>query len=281
MVCLIRPLREADKAEWLSLAEGYKAFYNTPLPAGKYDVAWSRLLAGDGVHGLGAEFEGRLVGIAHYLFHTSPWAVRVCYLEDLFVSPPARGKGAARELIHAVGGAAKAAGATRCYWSTHEDNAEARRLYDQVARHAGFIRYDYALRNSGEPDRPPGRVSDSCLGDSMTEARTTLPAQFMVIARTLAAEDPGVSIGADGKKGFGASALKVGGKIFAMVSSDGAFVVKLPKGRVDELEAAGQGRRFDPGHGRLMKEWLALDPGSSQDRLALAREALRFVGGAR
>jgi hypothetical protein len=78
--------------------------------------------------------------------------------------------------------------------------------------------------------------------------------------------------------GFGSSALKVGGRIFAMLSSRGEFVVKLPRRRVGELIGSGDGDRFDPGHGRLMKEWLALRPGSSQDWDALAREAMDFVG---
>jgi len=71
---------------------------------------------------------------------------------------------------------------------------------------------------------------------------------------------------------------KAGGSIFAMLSSRGQFVVKLPRRRVDELIAAGEGDRYDPGHGRLMKEWLALAPGSSQDWVRLAGEALDFVG---
>jgi hypothetical protein len=88
----------------------------------------------------------------------------------------------------------------------------------------------------------------------------------------------GVSIGSVGNKGFGSSALKVNGKIFAMVSSRGSFVVKLPAQRVESLEASGAGRRFDPGHGRLMKEWIALPPESTEDWLSLAQEARRFVG---
>jgi hypothetical protein len=51
--------------------------------------------------------------------------------------------------------------------------------------------------------------------------------------------------------------LKVDGKIFAM-HSKGKFVAKLPKDRVDELVRAGKGEYFDPGHGRLMKEWVSL-----------------------
>src|SRR5947199_3510026 len=57
-----------------------------------------------------------------------------------------------------------------------------------------------------------------------------------------------------GGKGFGSSGLKVDGKLFAMISSRGHFVAKLPRARVDELVRLGKGEPFDPGHGRLMKE---------------------------
>jgi hypothetical protein len=83
-----------------------------------------------------------------------------------------------------------------------------------------------------------------------------------------------------GGKGFGSGALKVSGKIFAMLSSKGLFVVKLPKDRVTELVRLGRGQYFDPGRGKLMKEWLVTD-GTPRALLALAKEAHRFVlGGA-
>jgi len=78
-------------------------------------------------------------------------------------------------------------------------------------------------------------------------------------------------------KAFGSSALKVNGKIFAMLSR-GRLVVKLTKARVDALVASGDGERFDPGHGRLMKEWLALDSESGVEWEGLAEEGLGFVG---
>jgi hypothetical protein len=75
---------------------------------------------------------------------------------------------------------------------------------------------------------------------------------------------------------FGASGLKVDGKLFAMLSK-GELVLKLPKDRVDELIAAHAGKRFDPGHGRLMKEWVTIEPGKSRSWPKLAEEARRFV----
>lgn len=80
-------------------------------------------------------------------------------------------------------------------------------------------------------------------------------------------------------KGFGGSALKVGGKMFATLSPRGRLVVKLPRERVESLVISGDGRPFEPGPGRVMKEWLELSPASRQDWATLADEARCFVGG--
>ncbi len=141
----VAPLRPVDRAGWQALAEGYKRFYNTPTTPAEYDECWRRLLAEDGVHGLAGFVDGRLVGIAHYLFHTSAWARDNCYLQDLFVAEDARGQGVAAALIEAVARAAKARGAARYYWLTQDTNTRARALYDRVAQHKGFIRYDHPV----------------------------------------------------------------------------------------------------------------------------------------
>jgi hypothetical protein len=83
-----------------------------------------------------------------------------------------------------------------------------------------------------------------------------------------------------GGKGFGSSGLKLDGKLFAMMSSRGQFVAKLPRDRVSELVRTGKGEPFDPGRGRLMKEWVALD-GAPSSWVGLAKEAYRFVSGLR
>jgi GNAT superfamily N-acetyltransferase len=144
-VLAIAPLSPEDRGEWGLLARGYKAFYSTEVTPAEYDEAWRRLIGEDGVCGLAARMEGRLVGIAHYLFHTSVWVPKVCYLQDLFVLPEARGRGVARALIEAVARAARDAQAERCYWLTQEDNKVARALYDKVAKFNGFLRYDFVL----------------------------------------------------------------------------------------------------------------------------------------
>jgi hypothetical protein len=86
------------------------------------------------------------------------------------------------------------------------------------------------------------------------------------------ADDPRVTPPGTGT-GFGdRRALKANGKIFAMMSSRGDFVVKLSKDRVSELIRSGRGTAFDPGHGRLMKQWLVITAGH-EFWAPLAREA--------
>ena len=90
-------------------------------------------------------------------------------------------------------------------------------------------------------------------------------------------DEPGVTQGT----GFGSvPGLRTGGKIFAMLAH-GRLVVKLPRRRVDALVASGAAERFDPGHGRRMKEWASVDPAAPEQWETLAAVALEFVGGAR
>jgi len=89
--------------------------------------------------------------------------------------------------------------------------------------------------------------------------------------------DASVTPPSGGKAGrFGASGLKVGGKLFAMLAR-GELVVKLPKQRVDELVASRTGTPFDPGHGRLMKEWISISTRHGRDWDNFAAEARQFI----
>ena len=77
---------------------------------------------------------------------------------------------------------------------------------------------------------------------------------------------------------MGFPCAKVNGKIF--VSDDaGALVLKLPRERVEQMIAGGEGEPFDPlGNGRVMKQWVRV-PNPGDDAVALADEAREFVAG--
>ena len=141
----IGKLTAADRADWDALFTGYNQFYQRTLPAQLYDRAWNEFQADTRMHALGARLEGKLVGMAHFLVHASTTAADVCYLQDLFTDPQARGKGVGRALITEVTEWARTQNCSRVYWSTQESNATARRLYDQVAVHRGFILYQISL----------------------------------------------------------------------------------------------------------------------------------------
>jgi hypothetical protein len=86
---------------------------------------------------------------------------------------------------------------------------------------------------------------------------------------------PHVSRPGEGQ-GFGSNALRIGGKVFAMLVR-GHLVVKLPRERVDSLVRSGDGVRFDAGRGTPMREWFSVDPASELEWCPVACEALAFV----
>jgi len=143
----VRPVAPSDYAHWLPLWDGYNAFYGrsgpTALAPEITKMTWARFFdAYEPVHALVAESGEQLVGLVHYLFHRSTTAIApVCYLQDLFTSAAARGKGVGGALISEVYEQARRAGASRVYWQTHETNHTAQTLYDKVAERSGFIVY--------------------------------------------------------------------------------------------------------------------------------------------
>ena len=143
----IRFVTRDDYAQWLPLWDGYNAFYErsgpTALAPEITAMTWQRFFdAYEPVHALVADAGGTLLGLTHYLFHRSTTAIApTCYLQDLFTSEAARGKGVGRALINGVYAQAKLVGSPRVYWQTHETNHTAMQLYDKVADKPGFVIY--------------------------------------------------------------------------------------------------------------------------------------------
>jgi GNAT superfamily N-acetyltransferase len=140
-----------DYEQWLPLWDGYNAFYErsgpTALDPEITRMTWARFFdAYEPVHALVADSGGQLLGLVHYLYHRSTTAIAPnCYLQDLFTSGTARGRGIGRALIHGVYERAKAAGSPRVYWQTHNTNRTAMQLYDKVAQNYGFVVYTKLL----------------------------------------------------------------------------------------------------------------------------------------
>ena len=126
------------------------AHYGVSIPAADDRELWRRIMGPD--YPIGALVcgppagESPLVGFANYVLRPHTFSSRmVCYLEDLWVDPSARGAGWGRKVIDALVIRGRDRGWRRVYWHTEADNAPARRLYDRVSRLTDYVRYDITL----------------------------------------------------------------------------------------------------------------------------------------
>ncbi len=147
MTTTIRPATAADHAAWLPLWRGYQAFYKVEQAEEQTRITWQRLLdPAEPMHLALAERDGAVVGMVHFIEHRTCWSeANSIYLQDLFTAPAARGHGVGRALIEHVCTRARAMGCAKVHWLTHETNAVAMVLYNQVAERPGFVQYRIAL----------------------------------------------------------------------------------------------------------------------------------------
>lgn len=146
----VRDVALADRTAWDRLWSANCAHYGASPSADDNDELWRRLV--DAECAMGALIACHLgastpVGLAHYVLHPHTFSTRmVCYLEDLWVEPAARGGGVGRSLIEALIARGRERGWRRLYWHTEADNAPARALYDRLVRVTDYVRYDVALQ---------------------------------------------------------------------------------------------------------------------------------------
>lgn len=143
----IRAVSAGDRASWGALYAGYAEFYDVAQTEEMRDRVWGWLM--DGAHqtcGLVAEADGRLVGLAHFRGFSRPLAAATGgFLDDLFVSPDARGLKVGEALIAGLEAEAATRGWSVIRWITADDNYRARGLYDQVAERTMWVTYDMGV----------------------------------------------------------------------------------------------------------------------------------------
>jgi GNAT superfamily N-acetyltransferase len=139
----IRTARPADEAQWRGLWRGYTDFYDADVSEDVTAATWRRIVAPEQtILCRVAEERGRLLGFSHALLHEGTFVLTpICYLEDLFVDPCARGRGVGRALIADLVAMAGQCGWSRVYWHTRAENLPARRLYDAFVQADDFVRY--------------------------------------------------------------------------------------------------------------------------------------------
>ncbi|HEV2528200.1 MAG TPA: GNAT family N-acetyltransferase [Thermomicrobiales bacterium] len=139
----VRPAVASDHAEWDALYAAYGVFYQ--VTAQDRDLVWGWIMDAD--HEVNALVavgpDDRPIGLAHYRPFARPLAAATgCFLDDLFVSPAARGSGAVQQLLAGLRDIARERGWSVVRWITAEDNYRARAVYDRVATRTRWVTYD-------------------------------------------------------------------------------------------------------------------------------------------
>ena len=99
----------------------------------------------------------------------------------------------------------------------------------------------------------------------MTDPYASVKAHFESVA--------GVTVNA----GRGAQGLKVGNKMFAMFSK-GDLLLKMPPERVAAIIAAGRGLPYDPGTGKVLKNYVLIPASNKRSWIKLCEEATEEAG---
>ena len=145
MTTTVRRVDDGEFFTWLDLYAGYGEFYETPLTDAKAVLVWSWLT--DPAHELEAYFAldgaGEPIGLAHVRVFSRPLAgSRGLFLDDLFVTPDARGDGAATAILETLKARARDEGLSVVRWITAADNEAARHVYDRIAQKTEWVTYD-------------------------------------------------------------------------------------------------------------------------------------------
>ena len=147
----IAAVGEDDLGDLLPLMRAYCDFYDVG-PSDEDLLALSRALIADPGHE-GVQLIARDAGGAALGFATVYWtwsttrAARIGVMNDLFVTPQARGMRLGEALIEACAERCRERGIASLQWKTALDNTRAQALYDRIGgRRAQWLDYDLAVR---------------------------------------------------------------------------------------------------------------------------------------
>jgi ribosomal protein S18 acetylase RimI-like enzyme len=144
----VAPIASSQRDEWDRLYAAYAEFYRSPQTAAMRDRVWGWLH--DPLHALDGRIatasDGSCIGLVHFRPFARPLAASVGgYIDDLFVAPEWRGRGAADALIEAVKAEGRQRGWSVLRWITADDNLRAQRFYERVGERTGWVTYQIPL----------------------------------------------------------------------------------------------------------------------------------------
>jgi GNAT superfamily N-acetyltransferase len=129
----IRPAQPDDVALILDLIRGLAEYEKAPeqAKATAQDIKKALFQPNPGAHALICSVDGQPAGFALYFYNFSTWTGKSgIYLEDLFIEPAYRGRGAGKALLKTLARIAVAEDCTRFEWSVLDWNEPAIRFYE-------------------------------------------------------------------------------------------------------------------------------------------------------
>jgi len=151
----VRPAESADENQWRELFLAYGVFYGRSFENDAVSRVWGWLM--DDTHSVSgwvAHDGDTLLGIAHLRHQEDTFAAGSSwFLDDLFTSPDARGRGVATAIIGALKGFVGENGGGLLRWITDADNAQAQRLCDTLATRTSWVVYEQEIEASTHAGR--------------------------------------------------------------------------------------------------------------------------------
>ena len=148
MSITVRQTTATDRKQWESLYRGYAEFYQVPMNDQILDTVWGWIHdEGNPFFGLIAKDDsGRALGLMHCRQMPSPLrGAQVGFLDDLFVSPEARGQGVVEALYEALNALGQSQGWPFIRWITAENNYRGRAVYDRLAEKTHWVTYQMTV----------------------------------------------------------------------------------------------------------------------------------------
>lgn len=139
----IRPVNYNDEVAWKEMWADYNLFYGATVPEKITESTWAHIIDPlSSICALVAVENNKTIGFANYVLHPYTWSEGfACLMDDLFIKPKKRGRGAAKLMIQRLIDMSHEYKWTRVYWMTRIGNTTARSLYDKFCQTDGFVRY--------------------------------------------------------------------------------------------------------------------------------------------
>jgi len=149
MALLIRPAHQDDAAQILAFITELAVYERAGNEVVATEDSLRQSLFGPDspARALMCERDGQAIGYAVYFYSYSTWlGCKGLYLEDLYISPAARGSGAGKRLLRHLAQLAVDEGCGRFEWSVLDWNETAIRFYESfgAAPQSEWVRYRLA-----------------------------------------------------------------------------------------------------------------------------------------